>query len=132
MKLPAIKPTAIPIQRTGPSAQLAKPVVEKEHKALWKAAQNFEALFMGQLIKTMRKTLPEGSLAGEGLPELMFDQVMGTALTEGSGIGLAELLYRDLQSKVIVDSSEKENVASLQHRIMPHDREENDVESSSR
>lgn len=132
MKLSAIEQAAIPIQRTGPSALVAEPVVEKENKALWKAAQNFESLFMAQLMKTMRKTLPEGALAGKGLPELMFDQVMGTALTEGGGIGLAELLYRDLQSKVIEGSSEKENVASLQNRIMPRDREENDVESSSR
>lgn len=132
MKLPAIERPASPIQRTGPAALVTEPVVEKENKALWKAAQNFESLFMGQLIKTMRKTLPEGTLAGKGLSELMFDQVMGSALTEGGGIGLAELLYRDLQSKVIEGSSEKGNVASLRNRIMPRDREENDVESSSR
>ena len=132
MKLPSIQKPAILIQRTGPSALVPKPVGEKDNKALWKAAQNFESLFMGQLIKTMRKTLPEGSLAGEGLSELMFDQVMGSALSKGGGIGLAELLYRDLHSKVIGGSSEKGNVASLQNRIMPQDREENDVKSSSR
>ncbi len=132
MKIPGIEQPAIPIQRTGPSARVTQPAVAKENKALWKAAQNFEALFMGQLIKTMRKTLPEGSLAGKGLPEIMFDQVMGSALSEGSGIGLAELLYRDLQSKVIEGSSEKGEVTSLQNRIISRDREENDVESSSR
>lgn len=132
MKLSATEQPALPIQRTGPYTPVTRPVVEKENKALWKAAQNFESLFMGQLIKTMRKTLPEGTLAGKGLPEIMFDQVMGSALSEGGGIGLAELLYRNLQSKVIGDSSEKGKVTSLQNRIIPQDREENDVESSSR
>ena len=109
---------------------MTKPAAEKEGQALWKAAQNFESLFMSQLIKTMQQTLPEGSLTGKGLPDLMFDQVMGSALSEGGGIGLAELIYRDLQSKVDGDSSEKENVSSLQNLIMPRNGEDSDDKSS--
>jgi Rod binding domain-containing protein len=43
----------------------------------------------------------------------MFDQVMGSALSEGGGIGLAELLYRDLQSKTFRDSTENDSGISL-------------------
>lgn len=68
---------------------------------------------MGYLVKSMERTLPQGTLSNSGLPDLMFDQVMGSALSEGGGIGLAELLYRDLQSKTYRDSTEKDNGISL-------------------
>ena len=68
---------------------------------------------MGYLVKSMERTLPQGTLSNSGLPDLMFDQVMGSALSEGGGIGLAELLYRDLQSKTYRDSTENDNGISL-------------------
>jgi len=68
---------------------------------------------MGYLVKSMERTLPQGTLSNSGLPDLMFDQVMGSALSEGGGIGLAELLYRDLQSKTYRDSTENDNGTSL-------------------
>ncbi len=68
---------------------------------------------MGYLVKSMERTLPQGTLSNSGLPDLMFDQVMGSALSEGGGIGLAELLYRDLQSKTFRDSTENDNGISL-------------------
>jgi len=68
---------------------------------------------MGYLVKSMERTLPQGTLSNSGLPDLMFDQIMGSALSEGGGIGLAELLYRDLQSKTFRDSTENDNGISL-------------------
>lgn len=68
---------------------------------------------MGYLVKSMERTLPQGTLSNSGLPDLMFDQVMGSALSEGGGIGLAELLYRDLQSNTYRDSTENDNGISL-------------------
>ncbi len=68
---------------------------------------------MGYLVKSMERTLPQGTLSNSGLPDLMFDQVMGSALSEGGGIGLAELLYRELQSKTNRDSTENDNGISL-------------------
>ncbi len=68
---------------------------------------------MGYLVKSMERTLPQGTLSNSGLPDLMFDQVMGSALSEGGGIGLAEMLYRDLQSKTYRDSTENDNGISL-------------------
>ncbi|UCH09108.1 MAG: hypothetical protein JSU61_07630, partial [Fidelibacterota bacterium] len=89
----------------------------KTDKKLWKACQNFESLFMGYLVKSMERTLPEGSLTGSGLPDLMFNQVMGSTISEGGGIGLAELLYRDLQAKHPQDPSENESGTSLQELL---------------
>ena len=72
---------------------------------------------MGYLVKSMERTLPQGSLSSSGLPDLMFDQVMGSALSEGGGIGLAELLYRDLQSKTYHDSTDNDDGISLQELL---------------
>ncbi len=87
---------------------------------------------MGYLVKSMQRTLPQGTLSNSGLPNLMFDQVMGTALSEGGGIGLAEILYRDLQSKALQDSSENDDGISLQDLLTRHVIKEENDETSSR
>jgi len=103
---------------------------EKEDKVLWEAAKDFEAMFMSYIIKTMQESLPEGNLTQNGLPGVMFNRVMGKAMVEGGGIGMAEIIYRDLRSKGSEDSSEKGNVASPQNLIMPQVREEHDDKPS--
>lgn len=99
---------------------------------LWKACQDFEALFMGNIIKSMERTLPQGSLSGSGISDMMFHQVMGSALSEGGGVGLAEILYRDLQTKHKQDSAENEDGISLQNLLLDPVRKENDDDQSSR
>ncbi|MFC1618629.1 rod-binding protein [Candidatus Neomarinimicrobiota bacterium] len=97
----------------------------KDDGKLWKACQDFESMFMGYIIKSMEKTLPQGSLSGSGISDMMFDQVMGSALSEGGGIGLAELLYRDLQIKHTQNSAESDNGISLQDLLLDPVRKEN-------
>lgn len=68
-------------------------------KALREAARQFEALFLQQMLKSMR----EASM-GEGLMEndqskhyqSMYDQQLGIDLSKGRGLGLAETLMRQL------------------------------------
>ena len=95
------------------------PVQAERNGDLWKACQGFEALFMGHLVKSMEKSLPEGSLSGGGLPDLMFHEVMGTALSEGGGIGLADLLYRNLQAHVSENAEETKPGAAPQDLLTP-------------
>ncbi|MFC1547584.1 rod-binding protein [Candidatus Neomarinimicrobiota bacterium] len=97
----------------------------KDDGKLWKACQDFESMFMGYIIKSMEKTLPEGSLSGSGISDMMFDQVMGSALSEGGGIGLAEILYRDLQIKHTQNSAESDSGISLQDLLLDPVRKEN-------
>ena len=59
---------------------------EKKDKILWEAAKDFEAMFMSYIIKTMQGSLPEGNLTQNGLPGIMFNQVMGKAMVAGGGI----------------------------------------------
>ncbi|MFB0515235.1 MAG: hypothetical protein ACETWG_01375 [Candidatus Neomarinimicrobiota bacterium] len=126
MKVQGIEHQGVSAQLKGAAPQATHPADPKGDKRLWKACQNFEALFMGYLVKSMERTLPQGTLSGSGLSSLMFHQVMGSALSEGGGIGLAELLYRDLQSKHPQDPSENDKGISLQDLLTYRVRKEND------
>ncbi len=69
---------------------------EKELKAL---AQQFEAIFVNQLMKSMRETLPkEGMLSSFSVDmyESMFDQEVAGEMSKGRGMGLADVLYTQL------------------------------------
>jgi len=114
MKIEGIDQQNLPIQQNDSSASATQSPADKSDARLWEACQGFEALFMGYLVKSMQQTLPEGSLSTSGLPDMMFNQVMGSALSEGGGIGLAELLYKDLLTQSEGELSENEDGISLQ------------------
>jgi murein DD-endopeptidase MepM/ murein hydrolase activator NlpD len=63
-------------------------------------AREFEAVLVAQMITAMRKTVPESSLLGASphrqVLDGVFDLEMARALTEDGGLGLAEVLGRQL------------------------------------
>ena len=63
-------------------------------------AQEVESLFLSQMLKTMRQASPNGRglLSGQGqrVYQEMMDEQLGRALAKGGGIGLADLLVRDV------------------------------------
>lgn len=65
---------------------------------LWKAAKEFEALFMAQMFAQMRKTVPVNPMFGGGKGEEIFrdllDQQVAQDMVEQKSFGLAEQLYR--------------------------------------
>ncbi len=64
-----------------------------------RAARQFETLLLRQLWKSMRRTLGSGSLggaAGSSVYGGMLDDAMAQALSEGGGLGFAEMLARRL------------------------------------
>jgi len=69
---------------------------------LREAAQQFESLFVSQLMKSMRATVPKSQLFGSGSGESMFremlDQEFAGRVAESGGIGIGEMLYRQLSS----------------------------------
>ena len=71
----------------------------KEEKELKALAQQFESIFMNQLMKSMRETLPkEGLLSSFSVDmyESMFDQEVAGEMSKGRGMGLADVLYTQL------------------------------------
>lgn len=71
---------------------------------LKKATQEFEAFFIGEMFKNMRKTVPDGGLVkkgqGEEIYREMLDAEVSTQLSRAKGLGLAELMYNQLKEEV--------------------------------
>lgn len=68
--------------------------------AVRKAAQQFEALLTQQMLKSARAALPGDPLTGGGQTDFyqdLFDQQMAVHLSSGKGLGLADLLVRQLR-----------------------------------
>jgi len=69
---------------------------EKELKAL---SQQFESIFINQLLTTMRATVPQsGLLKSYSLDtyQQLLDQEIANEISQGRGIGLADMMFRDL------------------------------------
>jgi Rod binding domain-containing protein len=89
-----------PIQ--GASAATPKPssqMTPAEQRRLVSSAKEIESMFLQNLLKSMRQASgTKGPLSGQGqrvYQELM-DEHLGRALAKGGGIGLADLLVRDV------------------------------------
>jgi flagellar protein FlgJ len=67
------------------------------------SALEFESVFLSFLIKTMRRTVPEGRTpalgGGNRVYQEMMDEELARTLAKGRGVGLADILVRDLTRK---------------------------------
>ncbi|MCA1805664.1 MAG: rod-binding protein [Xanthomonadaceae bacterium] len=105
-------------------------------KALREAARQFEALFLQQMLKSMR----EASM-GEGLMDndqtkhyqSMYDQQLGIDLSKGRGLGLAETLMRQLgRSDASRDQSGPDQIAARAAPTFEHMRTRNTARGAHR
>jgi len=67
----------------------------------WKVAQEFEAMFIHQMLKSMRNTVPKDEEMSNGrriFTEMMDEQIANTASRTGS-FGLAQIIYKELAGK---------------------------------
>lgn len=82
----------------GQFAQLRASARADEAGAVRKAAQQFEGLFTQMLLKSMRAGLPGDSTMGSQgeFYQGMFDQQLSQSLSAGKGLGLADMLVRQL------------------------------------
>ena len=72
------------------------------NKALEEVASQFEALFIQQMMKSMRDAIPQGDLMGSehvDTYQAMADQQMSLNLAEEGGVGLARMLVEQMQTK---------------------------------
>lgn len=69
-------------------------------QALQEAAQQFEALFIYQLLTEMRKTVPETDLLGDRKAEKLFQSLLDQKIADHSAknqsIGLAKMIYEQM------------------------------------
>ncbi len=65
---------------------------------LRKAVNDFEALFVNNMLKTMRSTIQKSGLLGEGMREdiytSLFDWEISKEMASGGGLGLGRMLLR--------------------------------------
>lgn len=72
----------------------------KDDKELRALATQFESIFVNQLMKAMRETLPKDGLLNSfsvDMYESMFDQEVADEMSKGKGMGLADVLYTQLR-----------------------------------
>ncbi|NLT94385.1 MAG: flagellar biosynthesis protein FlgJ [Clostridia bacterium] len=71
---------------------------------LMEACQQFESIFIHQMISQMRATIPEGGLleksTGEEIFQDMLDQQYAENISKAGGIGLAKILYDQLAPRI--------------------------------
>jgi len=73
----------------------------------WKVAQDFEAMFIHQMLKSMRNTVPkddEMSSARRIFTEMLDEQIANTAGRTGH-FGLAQIIYKDLAGRTTEKAS---------------------------
>jgi len=76
---------------------------ERELAKLRKAAQDFESIFISQILKNMRKTIPESGLFGNGLAgefyTSMFDENIANTIAGKGGLRIADTLIESLTNR---------------------------------
>jgi flagellar protein FlgJ len=76
-------------------------LTEKQRQQAKKVSQDFEALFVGMMMKSMRATVGKDTLTGGGhgdeVYRSMLDQEYATAsVKRGGGIGIAKIIEKDI------------------------------------
>ena len=73
---------------------------DREAAAAKKVAKEFETMFVGMMLKSMRETVGKDKLTngghGEEVYRSMLDQEYAKSLTEHGGVGLTAMLERQL------------------------------------
>jgi flagellar protein FlgJ len=67
---------------------------------LYKASQEFEAIFIKQMLKVMRDTVPKNDLLDGGMAEDIFEDMLydqyALKMAKSAGFGLADQVYLQL------------------------------------
>ena len=86
------------------AAQLAtaaeKAQVEKDDTKLKKTCQDMEAMFLNMMLADMRKTVQNSKLVDDSKEDIMtsmLDGEMTKNMAKAGGMGLADMLYRQLR-----------------------------------
>lgn len=78
--------------------------MEKRDKELKKACEGFEAIFLNMMYRQMRATVPENTLFGESHALKIFQDMRDDELMKnvaaGGGIGIADMMYKQLKPQV--------------------------------
>jgi flagellar protein FlgJ len=95
--LPGKRLPRIPVQGSG--AAVGKGKIDKSSK-LYKVSQEFEAIFIKQMLNVMRKSVDKTGLLDGGMAEEIFEDLLydeyAKKMAESGGFGISEMIYRQL------------------------------------
>ena len=88
-------------------AEFSQEKIQPRLDALKKATQDFEAIFLHQLLKLMRDASPKSDLFesgfARGVYEDMRDEQLAKEMAANNTLGFADLLYQDTKDLVITE-----------------------------
>ena len=120
-----LTPAALPAQDGGQSLQnrlrelrsrLEPGEKGQDEAKLRKACQDFEAVFIGQIWKQMRSSVPKDGMLHSKEEESylsMFDQELSVKMSRSGGIGLSDLLYENLSQRLVNASRDTDSAKPL-------------------
>lgn len=79
-------------------------------KDMEKVARDFESVFVNKLFESMRKGVPKSGLLDSSAMKMyqsMMDQEMAKLMSVGKGMGIGEMVYKDLSRLDKVSEEEK-------------------------
>ncbi len=80
-----------------PSNQQAQNRKERDLQSLKESSRQFETLYLMEMLKAMRKSIPEGGLFEKSMSTEIFQEMMdmetARSATRGAGLGLATAIY---------------------------------------
>jgi flagellar protein FlgJ len=79
-------------------------------KDMEKVARDFESVFVNKLFQSMRKGVPKSGLLDSSAMKMyqsMMDQEMAKLMSKGKGMGIGEMVYKDLSQLDKVSEEEK-------------------------
>ena len=97
-------------------SSLRAEAVSSPNKAIEEVASQFEALFIQQMMKSMRDAVPQSDLMRSDHLETyqsMADQQMSVSLSQQGGIGIARMLVEQMQTKGYVPSAQNSDASFL-------------------
>lgn len=87
----------------------------RKSQAAVKVAREFESLFVGMMLKSMRETVGKDGLTGGGHGEEVYssllDQEYARAMTQHGGIGLARMIEQQLNGPVLARTHSRNTVS---------------------
>jgi flagellar protein FlgJ len=116
MTLPIVdSSTASALADTGNLSALKEAVTKHSPQALRQAAQQFESLFTGMVLKSMRQANFGDSLMGsdqEDMYQDMYDDQIAAEISKGRGLGLADRLVQQLRGGGIGGADRESSIAA--------------------
>jgi flagellar protein FlgJ len=103
--------TSLPSVLQEPAIPDRRKLTDKDIAALKRSCQDFEAIFIQSMFKSMRKTVPDGGLftrdTAHEIYQEMLDSEVASKISRNQSMGLADQIYRQIKKNFLPDSEKK-------------------------